>query len=53
MELSATVSDGIQVAGSSSVDEKTFQEIVKQCLRSILEPNVAHSAEEGRCVLHC
>ena len=47
MELSAAVSDGIQVAGSSSLDEKTFQEVVKHSVRCTLEPDGSVSAQEG------
>ena len=47
MELSAAVSDGVQVAGSASLDEKNFQELVKQSVRCTLEPDACTSATEG------
>ncbi len=47
MELSAAVSDGVQV--SSSLDEKTFQELVKHSISCALQPDsFFNSAQEGK-----
>lgn len=47
MELCGPVVEGIEVAGSSSLDEKTFQQLVSYALRSILEPETCSTHDEG------
>lgn len=39
MELSDSVVEGVQAAGSSSFDDSSFQQLLKSSLHCVLEPD--------------
>ena len=47
MELSDSVVEGVQVAGSSSFDENSFQNLLKSSLECILDPCMRTAGDKG------